>query len=111
MGTAARGCGVRSPGGIYVECGLSRYGRPIEDFLVDPCREIPDGLDIMPRGVTILERITASKRTGIYDIYDHVGEKHYPNVLDFVVEVRKQGLSRRLQPQAAFSLLSVGSSL
>ncbi len=42
-----RGCGEREQGGVYAECGLSPYGTPLEYFLIDPPRPLPEGLDIV----------------------------------------------------------------
>lgn len=104
----ARGCGVRSPGGIYIEVPLSRYGRPLRDFLIDPVIEVPEDLDLVPRGVSLIER---ANEPGVYDVWDHVGERHYPNVADFVQEVSKMGLSRRVQGNLDFSKLTPDSRI
>lgn len=107
----SRGCGVRSPGGIYIEVPLSRHGRPLRDFLIDPVVRVPDDLDLVPRGVTLMERVNNDGPTGIYDVWDHVGERHYPNVADFVQELSRMGLSRRVQGSLDFSKLSPHSKI
>jgi hypothetical protein len=107
----ARGCGVRAPAGVYLEVPLSRHGRPLRDFLIDPVIRVPDDLDLVPRGVTLMERVTNDGPTGVYDVWDHVGERHYPNVADFVEEVSKMGLSRRVQGNLDFSKLSPASRI
>lgn len=108
---AKRGCGVRSPGGIYIEVKLSAGGTPLWKFLVDPTVESPEGLDMPARGVMIAERVVKGQKTGIYDVYDRVGSKHYPNVLDFYREVGKLGASRRVSQNADFAKLSPESRL
>ena len=108
---ASRGCGVRHPGGIYVEVPLSQHGRPVEDFLIDPVVEVSDNLDLAPRGVTLMERVIGGVKTGVWDIFDHVGEKYYPNTWDFVAEVKRMGLSRRLQPNLDFHKLTPDSKI
>lgn len=106
MTTAAipvvRGCGTRKRGGIYAECGLSPTGRPLEDFLVDPPVPI-DGssLGLSPIGVTLLE----DAATGATHLLDWVGEEAYENVSDFLEEVRRFGLSRRLPKTLPFARL------
>jgi hypothetical protein len=103
-----RGCGTRSYGGIYIEVRLSPFGLPPESFLVDPVREVPEGMGIPHRGVAIIERPDGS---GIHDVWDRVGTKHYPNVEDFVRETKAHGISRRLSSKAEMSLLSRSSRL
>lgn len=85
-----RGCGRRVRGGLYWECGLGPGGTPVEDFLIDPPTPLPPGLRVSARGVTPLVA------DGVTHLIDWVGAEHYPNVADFVEEVRRFGLSRRL---------------
>jgi len=100
-----RGCGVREPGGIYAVTLLGPNGRPLNEFLFDPPISLGD-LAIAPRGVTILERPDGS---GVFDVYDWVGENGYPNVADMVEEIRRFGMSRRLGKSLDFSLLTPAS--
>lgn len=84
-----RGCGTRKKGGIYAECGLDPVmGAPVETFLIDPPMEL--GIAIPPRGVLL----TTVQNVPV--LVDHVGSAFYPNVADFVEEVRVAGVSRRL---------------
>ena len=73
-----RGCGRRTLGGVYVEVKLAKRGETgtaIEKFLIDPVRDVPEGLGIPARGVAILERPDGS---GVYDVWDRIGVKNYP---------------------------------
>ncbi len=106
-----RGCGKRTLGGAYLEVRLIEGGAPWELFMVDPVREVPEGMDIPDRGVAIIERVVEGKQTGIFDVYDKIGRKHYPNVVDFMFEARKKGISRRISSGTDFSLLSKNSLL
>lgn len=106
-----RGCGTRSYGGIYIEVKLVRYGLPMEAFFVDPVREVPEGLDIPNRGVAIIERVVNGEPVGIYDAWDRVGSKYYPNVEDFIREGKNHGFSRRISSKADLSLLTRQSRL
>mgnify|MGYP003576030327 CR=1 FL=1 len=106
-----RGCGVREPGGIYLESmkctpEARRAGRcrPVEHFLYDP--PLPVGIDVPNRGVLIVERPDGS---GIHDVWDRVGESGYPNAADMVEEIKRFGLSRRASKGLDFSLLGPGS--
>ncbi len=100
----ARCCGAaRTKGGVYAVCGLSEGGSPIEDFLLDPPIQLPKGLDLAPQGVTLIERGSA------HHCLDWVGKKFYPNVADFVEEVKVMGMSRRLPTSTEFSQLRRGS--
>lgn len=95
-----RRCGSRVAGGVYVELPLSKYGLPLEDFLCDPARVIPDELELPTRGMVLRTNEDGSKI-----LYDWIGENNYPNVLDFVEEVRAMGLSRRIQSNFDFDQL------
>lgn len=101
----ARGCGTRVGGGIYWELGLGPGGRPVEDFLLDPPQLLPEGMRIPARGVLVYEY------EGVTHLIDRVGLKHYPNVADFVEEVRRFGLSRRLPRNLPFEKLTWESRL
>jgi len=96
-----RGCGTRCRGGLYAECGMSASGSPVEDFLMDP----PVLLDfarigVIPRGTHLVER------NGVTHLFDWIGAESYGNVADFIEEVRRFGLSRRLSPKLDFSKLT-----
>lgn len=108
--TDERGCGVREPGGIYFvtpKCEKPDPDRcaPVTRFLF--CPPLPlGGLEIVKRGVTLIERPDGS---GINDVYDWVGEGAYPNTADMVEEIKRMGLSRRASKSLDFSLLGPGS--
>lgn len=94
-------CGIRVEGGIYMECGLSPFGQPLEHFLLDPPLKFDkDKLGISPIGVTTFER------NGVVHVADWVGEQFYPGPASFLDEVRKMGLSRRIPKTFDFSLLT-----
>jgi hypothetical protein len=105
-----RGCGVREPGGIYIETRRVVGGKPIENFLLDPPVPVPAMLDLPNRGVAIYGR-EGGDGEEVFDVYDRVGEASYPNVADFVEEVRKHGLSRRVPSNMDFSTLSDRSTI
>jgi len=100
-----RGCGRRIPGGIYFETGLSPFGVPITEFLWDPPVPLEDPRDVAAIGTQLQER------DGVFHILDWVGEIHYPNVTDFIEEVKRFGLSRRLAETHDFSKLSSQSRI
>lgn len=102
---AERGCGRRKQGGVYAECGLSEGGRPVEDYLFDPPILLPIDLDIAPLGVQLIER------NGVTHIVDWIGTEYYPNVADFVEEVRQFGLSRRLPKNLDFGRITKQSRI
>lgn len=113
----ARGCGTRVAGGIYIEVGLvppgaalRGMGRPVEDFLLDPPVKLHPAMDFSDRGVNIIEQPATDGRV-IHHVVDVVGEKYYPNVADFVEEVRHMGLSRRIQSTVPFGLLTEHSRI
>jgi hypothetical protein len=98
-----RGCGRRLAGAIYAELGVAPTGRPVEDFLIDPPVKID--LDVAVQGVTWIER------DGVWHMADWVGSKYYPNIADFVEEVRRFGLSRRIPSSSDFSRITPESRL
>jgi hypothetical protein len=97
---ATRGCGNRVAGGIYFECRLSPYGKPLETFLYCPPPPVPPEWALSP---------VSSRLIGI-DVVDWIGETHYPNVLDYVEEVRHLGLSGRLPKNFPFHKLTYRST-
>ena len=100
--TVKRGCGTRVEGGIYSESGTSDDGYPLEHFLYCPPIVIdPKGMGLTPRGVKLMH-----DKDGLYHIFDWVGSKFYPNVADFLEEVRRFGMSRRLSSSLDFSKLT-----
>lgn len=100
-----RGCGTRVRGGGYFECGLDPHGRPIEEFLIDCPALVPPGLGITPRGVSMIAI------GGVSHVADWVGSEHYQNTADFIEEVARLGLSRRLPSTLDFARLTPASRI
>ncbi len=112
MPTKARGCGQRVVGGIYAETNLSENGKPIEDFIVDPPVKVDvEAMGLAKIGVSLRPRGGVDKDNVVYDVWDRVGGAHYPNVADFIEEVRSMGASRRLPSTLDFARLSPRSRL
>lgn len=85
-----RGCGKRVKGGLYICCGTSPYGEPIEHFLVDPP---------LPYGGDPFRAPLVHKRNGgsnIKDLIFWVGQEFYPFCPDFIEETRYFGVSKRI---------------
>lgn len=89
-----RGCGEREEGGIYLCCGLSKDGKPIEDFIIDPV--IPWNSEPFRSPQLIFSYPDSGERKGFYDVLVYVGSKYYPYISDFVEECREYGGSRRI---------------
>jgi hypothetical protein len=100
-----RGCGTRVRGAAYWECGLDPNGAKIEEFLIDCPSLIPSGLLVSPRGVTTIEV------GDVTHVVDWVGSEHYLNVSDFVAEVSRLGLSRRLPSTLDFGKITPASRI
>jgi len=109
-----RGCGDREPGGVYVESGLSPYGRPLEHFLFDPPLPLPAGVDLVNKPC-LWQRVDPETQepvldleTGrpVYDLLIHIGAEHYEYAPDYVEESRRLGASRRLNANLDLSLLT-----
>jgi len=93
-------------------------GKPVEYFLVDPPQRIDrNALGLSPIGVTlfpdpqkVIETAGGIKQP-LMHVVDWVGEQHYPNVADFVEEVRCLGVSRKIARTTDFAGLGPGSRL
>jgi len=117
-----RGCGRRQSGAVYLEVETSPMGMPIETFLLDPPVQIsPDtfaALGLSNIGVKVIKKTTRtacdpdeSARNISCNVWDIVGESHYPNTVDIIEEARRFGFSRRLPKTLDFSLLTPQSRL
>jgi len=97
-----RCCGKREEESVYVCCGTSPWGKPIEDYIVDPARLWTEGFQ---RGVKILPRDDS-----VNDLVIFVGKSFYPSPWDFVEETRGYGASRKVIPTLPFDKLTPGVS-
>lgn len=82
-----RGCGKRAKGGLYACCGLSPFGKPIEDFLIDP--------PIAYNGESFRAPIVDEKN-GVKNLIFWVGKEYYPFCPDYIEETRVMGISKRV---------------
>ena len=106
--TLVRACGVRARGAIYCVVGTSENGLPVEAFLVDPPIVVDSAaLGLTSTGVKLIKRAGVD----VWDVWDIVGGDSYPNVADFIEEVRRFGVSRRLPKTLDFSKLTAASRL
>ncbi|MGA2928536.1 MAG: hypothetical protein ABSG43_21600 [Solirubrobacteraceae bacterium] len=81
-----RGCGIREPGGAYLAVPLAPWGRPVEEFLIDPAVVLDAiALGLSSVGVTLVDRDHATH------VLDVVGRAHYGTVAEFVDEIRRIG--------------------
>ncbi len=107
--TGARRCGnARTQDSIYLEVGMGAGGIPIENYFVDLPVEIdPSSINLTPVGVQLIQ----SQTSGVWHVFDWIGEKHYPSPADFLEEARVMGISRKISPALDFSKLSADSRL
>jgi hypothetical protein len=96
-----RACGMRKPGSIYIESRPGPDGLPLEHFLVDP----PVEYRVPTLGIALLER------DGITHLGDWVGEESWPNVADFIEEVRRGGYSGNANNIQNFGVLTQDSRI
>ncbi|MFA5376733.1 MAG: hypothetical protein WC455_13375 [Dehalococcoidia bacterium] len=98
----ARGCGTRKPGGLYLCCGTSPDGQPVEHFLIDPA--VP--LDVEPfRTPRLFEK------NGLNHALVYIGEEFYSSVPKFIDETRMMGVSRRIPANFPIDKLREGSTM
>ena len=94
MAPFARGCGYRKVGGVYVVTGTSPYGKPVENFIVEPSGPSdPEQMGLAAIGVMPIRIAPQDEQV---HLLNWVGEEHYPNVTDFIEEVRRRGGSSRI---------------
>jgi hypothetical protein len=113
---AKRGCGIREAGGVYLSTPLGPNGTPVEWFLVDPPfrvdAEMKRRLGLGNKGVKLKERPDREGNpSGIWDVWDVVGQNNYPNVADMIQEIKAMGVSRRIASNEDFAKLSGQSKL
>lgn len=101
-----RGCGERTPGGLYAESGLGPNGRPLEDYLIDPPLPLPEGLDLVNK-----PQIVDDPETGIPHLWLWIGAEWYPYCSDYVEEARHFGASRKLNSNLDLQRLVPGSRM
>jgi hypothetical protein len=113
MGVAERACGFRQVGGIYLSCALGPGGSPAENFLIDPPRPVDvEAMGLSSIGTKIIPWTTVTESpVETHYVFDIVGEDSYPNVADFIEEVRRQGLSRRIARNSDFAKLDANSRI
>ena len=87
-------------GGLYATAGTSRFGRPLEDFLIDapvPYHGAPFRTPLIQRSSNIGIELKAVR--GLIkntEILFWVGEEYYPYAPDFIEETKKWGVSKRI---------------
>lgn len=100
---SGRGCGTRDPGACYICTGMSIFGRPVEEFVVDPVLPWPGQFQ---RGFKII-----NSSSGINHVAIFVGESFYASPWTFVEEARRFGISRKVPPTFPFQELTPGRSM
>lgn len=120
-GEGERECGFRKEGGTYAVCPTSKNGKPIEYFIVCKPKKINRAeYNIKNIGVNLVDVETGEpcpvcggtgsdkdfntcKKCGgsgneiVTHVFDVVGADNYPNVADFLEEVKRLGVSRRME--------------
>jgi len=113
-----RGCGTRKAGAIYAVSDQVKHEE--EDFLDlsfmlvcppwIPWEESVHDIGLSARGMLVRERINPDgTRTGIWDLWDWIGEAYYPYFPDFYEEAIRFGTSRLIPSTIPFKLLSEDS--
>lgn len=90
-----RGCGTRTEGGMYLTTGMGSGGSPLESFLICPPHPVPVTMGLTPIGVRLFA-VQNDAGEFVTHIADWVGSASYLNVTDFIEEVRRFGLSRKI---------------
>jgi hypothetical protein len=109
-----RACGERLAGGVYLVVPTGANGQSVDTFLIDPPRPLDvEALGIAAIGTAIVPRklMVGREEVDTHYVIDVVGEEYYPNVADFVEEVRRYGVSRRISRNSDFEKLDRHSRL
>jgi len=84
-----RGCGSRVENALYCCVETSPFGKPIEDFLVDPV--------IAWHGAkTLRAPMLIQDSNQVNHVVLGIGKEYYPFTSDFVEETRNMGVSKRI---------------
>lgn len=96
MPTGGRGCGKRKEGGLYASMGLGEDGIHMSNFMLDPPVPFLNGAPFQGMHEAP-EYITSGWDTEQHLVLmDWVGESGYATVPDFIEEIRRFGMSRRI---------------
>lgn len=114
MGQGERGCSLKVDGGLYCCVGLGEGGSPIENFVIDEARPWEGGHF---QGGILVERKDASGEPiidfagrRVKDLVMWIGEENYLAAADYIEEVRRMGLSKRLPSNFPVDQLNPGMS-
>lgn len=110
-------CGTRVPGGVYATTPAAGGDQEVERFLLDPpiyqvrigngeMVPVIDAFGVTPIGVSLWR-----DRSGTWHLLDWVGSHSYPNVSDWIEEVRLMGVSRRIPVTLDFEKLGPDSKI
>lgn len=110
-----RMCGLRQPGAMYVVSGEDQPDTPADlDWMLlcppwIPWEKSPTEIGLAAQGMLVMERYENGAPTGIWDIWDWIGESNYPWFPIWFEEARWQGTSRKVPPSAPVKLLTAES--
>jgi hypothetical protein len=96
-----RGCGWPIAGGTYMYVPTGANGTPIWNFLIDPTVPIedPDFIGDLHIGMVLKYRgCKNAEGKEIFDIFDYIGSKFYPNPSDWIMEVSHLGFHQKFNP-------------
>lgn len=98
-----RGCGSRVENALYCCVETSPFGKPIEDFLVDPV--------LAWHGAkTLRAPMLIQDSNQVNHVVLGIGKEYYPFTSDFVEETRNMGVSKRIPLNFDPSLLTPDKS-
>lgn len=87
---------------------LGKRGLPFDHFLICSPQSPPEVLDLINKPQ--LWSAHPEEEQPLYHVLILVGEEHYPQVVDFIEEARRFGISRQIRANFPFEKLTAGKS-
>lgn len=88
---------------------MGKNGQPVEYFLFDPPMALPEGI----RAEDLINKATLWQHpdSEVWHVLLWIGKEYYPYLPDYVEEVRRFGVSRKVSSMLDFSKLTPNASM
>jgi hypothetical protein len=95
-----RGCGWPYLLGLYLSVTENKFSaeQMWTQMVVDPTFPLPEGFGLTGVSMILKERTLQNGKT-VYDLWDWIGSDHYPNPLDWLLEVMQLGFHQKVNAE------------